>query len=194
MRWISFFVTVFFSALHAYSCDCPPVTKLSTESIKQFDAIFKGRVDSVAIDEDRDNVWFTLKDVFKGNLSETTAVYYNNATSCGMKMNAGEEWLIYAEYVSFGKLEVNVCSRSRKYFPDEANDYYVATNGIRYIDELDFLKTNFGTKPFAEKDPAKAIQIQRELIHPSQKQMVYWLIASLIGFFVIYYLFKRFVK
>ncbi|MBI2271956.1 MAG: hypothetical protein HYU69_16575 [Bacteroidetes bacterium] len=189
-----FFIIAILLTLYSYSCDCPPITRLSPESIKQYDAIFKGRVDSVSIKEDKDNIWFTIQDVFKGNLSAATAVYYNNKTSCEMKMNAGEEWLIYAEYVSFGKLEVNVCSRSRKYFADEASDYYVATNGIRYVDEIDFLKTNFGTKPFAENDPTKAIQIKRELIHPSQTQMVYWLIASLIGFIVIYYLFKRFVK
>ena len=194
MHRIFSFVLILFFAIRMYSCECPSIIKISPESIKQYDVIFRGRVDSVLSKGNKDNVWFTIQESFKGTLNKSTAVYYDNSTSCQMKMDKGDEWLIYAEYANFGKIEVNVCSRSRKYFAEEANDFYIANNGMPYADELLFLKTNIGVSPLAENDPTKAIQIQRELIHPSQTQMLYWLLASLVGFFVIYFLFKKFVK
>ena len=111
-----------------------------------------------------------------------------------MKMETGDEWLVYAGYASFGKLEVNVCSRSRKHIADETKDFYIVHNGLRYADELLFVKNNLGIQQLVENDPTKGIQVQRELIHPNPLQMLYWLLGSLIGFLVIYFLFKKFVK
>jgi hypothetical protein len=194
MKTISVFIFLFLSAQVIYSCDCPPVGSLSPEKLKHYDVIFKGRVDSVVFNNSKAIAWFSVDTLFKGSTHKTAGVYFDHASICKMNFDKADEWLIYGEYVSFGKLEVSVCSRSRKYFADETADFYIATNGIRYADELTFLRTNQGVQPFIEKESTDGISMQRELIHPSQTQMICWLLASLAGFLVIYFLFKKFVK
>jgi hypothetical protein len=56
---------------------------------------------------------------------------------------------------------------------------YVGNNGLMYPDEKAYLKD---------------MKVQRELIHPDQTQMLYWLAASLIGFLGIYGLCRKFLK
>lgn len=56
---------------------------------------------------------------------------------------------------------------------------YVGNNGLVYADEKAYLKD---------------MKVQRELIHPDQTQMLYWLLASLVGFLGIYALTKKLLK
>lgn len=175
-----------------FPCDCPRLPQLHVDSIKQYDVIFKGKIDSLSINNDVAIAWFTIDNLFKGNSFKTNGVYFDNISSCQLKMDKGDEWIIYAEYKSFGKIGVNNCSRSRKYFADLKDDYYSINNGMTYSEEFAFLESNFSSQAFMEKEAET--MIKRELIHPSRPQMLYWLLASLIGFLIIYFLFKKFVK
>ena len=186
------FSLIIFSDL--FACDCPPMEKLSVEGLQTYQVIFSGRVDSVSLKGEKGIVWFLIDTLFKGESARTIPVYFDKSSNCRMEFEKGFEWIIYASYKNFGKAEVEFCSRSRKHFTDEAGDYYTVNNGMSYASELVFLKNNLGLKAFKKPEPSIDKNLQRELIHPSPFQMLYWLGFSLAGFLGIYYLMKKFLK
>ncbi len=189
------FLLLFF-AKTGVACDCPPIVKLSADGIKQYHLIFRGRVDSTAIVRSRAVAWFTIDELYKGTATKVSAIYYDGSGPCQMQIDKGDEWIVYAIYTSYGKPELNFCSRSRKHFPDEKDDFYVVNNGLSYTDELAFLKSNLGLQTFVGTPSPSAEQQQapRELIHPDHAQLLYWLLASLLGFLGIWFLLRKFLR
>lgn len=188
------FSSFFFLSVFTYACDCPPIPDLSRDVLKQYDVIFKGKVDSIVRNKTGACAWFSIDELYHGNSARTVAVYFEDLNSCRLEFARTDEWLMYTQYLSFGKLKVNFCSRSRKYFTTVADDFYQINNRMSYKDEIDFLSTNVGVQQLMEQLPSEGIQTERENIHPSQMQVLIWLIASVMGFLGIYFLVTKYLK
>lgn len=192
-----FFITaiIFFSfAKIGYSCDCPPLTNLSVENVKQYNLIFKGCADSISFKNNSATAWFTIVELYKGSSHKQIEIQIEYLADCQFKIEKGDEWIIYANYKNFGNATVSPCGRSRKYFSAIEDDYFTVINRLSYEDELAFLKNNLGVHPFIQTESTDAPLLHREIIHPSNTQVLIWLLFSLIGFLLIYYLFKKYVK
>jgi uncharacterized protein YaiE (UPF0345 family) len=193
-KLILFFTVCLGLTAKTYACDCPPLETLSADHLSQYHLIFKGHADSVGFLKDKGIAWFTIEELYKGVSTKVSEIYFEISGSCPVRIEKGDEWIVYATYASYGKPVLSFCSRSRKFFPDVEKDFYVANNRMLYSDEAAFLKKNFGIHPFVNPPSSTDLQTRRELIHPNPAQMLYWLGASLLGFFGIYLFSKKILK
>jgi hypothetical protein len=193
MNRIFFFFVLCFFVRSSYACDCPDLEKLSDNVLKQYSLIFRGHADSASVVKGMPVVWFTIEELLKGTAAKVSCIYTGIPGSCQVKVEKGDEWIIYANYMSYGKPKLDFCSRSRKHFSDGTNDYFIVLNGMSYSDELSFLKSRLGVQAMPETS-VNSDQEQRELIHPDHVQMLCWLLASLLGFLGIFYLLKKFLR
>jgi hypothetical protein len=197
MKKITVLLILLVSYAAARACTCPPLQKLSKEIADSYDVIFLGTVDSVGSCEgNRGSAYFVISQLFKGETTSRIFVNFDCVTDCRMQFKAGETWLIYAEYARYGDLRVNYCGRSRKHASDVNEDFSIATHGITFGEELDYIKLNFGVRQVNEKDRdvIKEDIPSRELIHPGGKQTLLLLAISLIGMLVIWYVVKKLWK
>ncbi|AZQ65614.1 hypothetical protein EI427_25605 (plasmid) [Flammeovirga pectinis] len=110
-------------SVNAYSCSCDHIDYQSKEDLKQYDFIALVSVDSTYLSDDSKldfayyNVNFTIKELFKGDISiNTLDVLGGNVllsddfiTSCDMYIKKGEKWLLFA-YIEQGRLITHVCT------------------------------------------------------------------------------------
>src|SRR5687767_5666975 len=96
-RAISLFCFLF-SFLIAFSCECPPVGKLTKEQAETYHLIFRGEVVSVT----GNTALFSAAAVYKGPAEKSFQVLFDDSTDCRMAFAKGEEWIIYSNYESFG--------------------------------------------------------------------------------------------
>ena len=83
------------------------------------------------------------------------------------------------------------CSRSRKFFKNEKEDFYTVTYGNDYYDELKFLRQKLGLHRL-RKEVSNATE-ERNLI-PTKAQTIIMLFVSLGAIFLFYWLFKKYFK
>lgn len=185
------FLVLQLSALPSWACQCP-MTTLSLEECSKYDIIFKGRLLSVKdCDHKFGEALFEVQELYKGNTTEKFIVLFECHVECAMKLNAGEEWIIYTNYKQVDKGMMDWCSRSRKHFSNDKEDFYAVNYGNDYYDEEKFLREKLGLHRFlAEKITAEDNRNTR----PSNTQMVVILICSLTAVVLFYWVFKRFVK
>ena len=143
-----FFLLLFSN--YSFSCECPALQPISKELCKNYNVIFYGKVDSVSVcgDNGISTAYFSIKELYKGAVSEKVKINFDCATSCLMSFEKGEEWIIYASFRKFDILSVNICEHSRKYFDDETKDFYSVAAQRTFQQEKLFLKTEFGIQPF----------------------------------------------
>lgn len=183
---------VILTSYFASACQCP-TTKLGMEECNKYDLIFRGRIDSVSncIDK-RGHAFFKILELYKGLAAERFEIIVDCEGECAQVLNVGEEWIIYANYKQATNAKLEWCSRSRKFFRNEKEDYYALTSSAPYEDELKFLQNNLGLHK-----PLKPIENQRigepnQL--PTQKEFIVYLFLSIVGMLVFYYLFNKFFK
>ena len=197
MKRIILLVAFVLSFAAADACECPPLQKFNKEIAASYDLIFLGTVDSVGeCVGDKSSAYFVIEKLFKGEASKRFYVNFDCVTDCRMYFREGEKWLIYAEYAKFGDPRVDFCGRSRKYADDANEDFAIATHGMTFKEELDFIKTNFQEQKLSEK-PRALIQNdipERELIHPDGKQTIILLAISLVGMLLLWFVIKKFWK
>lgn len=176
----------------ALACQCP-LTTLSKEECNKYDIIFRGKVksNSTCVDKNGEAA-FEILELYKGRVNVTFKVLYECEVECAQVFNAGEEWIIYTNYKQADKAKMDWCSRSRKYFKHEKEDFYTATYGNNYDDELTFLRKNLGTyKVMKEREENQA---GKRNIIPSQTQLIITLFISLAVVILFLQLFKKFFK
>ena len=173
----------------SFSCDCPPVGKISKEQFDLYDVIFEGKADSVF----KNSAWFSINTLHKGNSTRKIKIFFDDSTDCRMSFAKGEDWIIYSNYIKFGVLAVNFCSRSRKKPETGKADLFAISNESSYDDEELFLKQNLGITPF-KKEREKDNFPERELIRPKGWMVIWLLLASLVFFIAFYFLSKRIFK
>lgn len=108
-----------------------------------------------------------------------------------MKFLPGEEWIIYSRYKQLGNAMMDWCSRSRKYFKNENEDFYSVTYGNDYYDEVAFLRKNLGTHRFLQTHISED---QGRNVIPGITQTIVLVLCSLLAIVLFYWLFNRFFK
>ncbi len=186
------FVFLILHSKFLISCDCPPLKPLSKEVCEEYNIIFSGRVDSVGMCDGTSTAYFFVQALYKGKAMQKIAINFDCSTSCMMNFEKGEMWVIYGKYYKFGKIEVNFCSRSRKFFKDASQDFYAINNQMSYVDEINFLQSNLGTQQIESEN--NQAQYQRELIKPSAWSKLWLLLISLAVMAVIWFVSKKYLK
>lgn len=184
---LSFLILKFFSN----ACQCP-LTVLSIEECNKYDIIFKGKILSVNDCGDKfGEALFEVDELYKGVIAKEFVVLFNCKEECFQKFNAGEEWIIYSNYKQVDKAMMNWCSRSRKYFKNEKEDFYTVNYGNDYFDEVKFLREKLGNHRTLANTPN--LEANRNQI-PDKTQFVVILICSLLGIILFYWLFNKFFR
>jgi hypothetical protein len=173
------------------ACQCP-VTQLGLEECDKYEIIFRGTVISVKDCDDKPGeAEFEVMELFKGNATKHFTVLFNCNDPCASKFNVGEEWIIYSRYRQISNAMMDWCSRSRKYFKQEKEDFYTVTHGNDYFAELEFLRGELGThRLLVDKQEASG---NRNML-PGKEQTIIILLISLAGIVLFYFLFRRFFK
>lgn len=195
----AFFLTFILFPLSTFSCECEGLDPLKKESLLKYHLIFQARVDSISTSTSTSTnnkciAWFTITELYNGDAPAQLKLLFDCKTECQMNFNVKEDWLIYANYVKYSEAEVNGCSRSRKKFNDDTDDYYVVTNGSKFFDEIKFLKDNFGIQNIQTNKQTESVIPERKNIQPDPMDKLYLIIFSLLCVGVIYFIFKRWVK
>ena len=174
------------------ACQCP-VTKLSLEECDKYEIIFRGRIIKDTLFEGKKGeATFEILELYKGVVSQQFKVLFETGTECAQVFSVGEEWIIYTVYRQANSGKMDWCSRSRKYFKNEKLDFYTVTYGNDYDDELKFLREKLGlhkTLAAAETKPDwQGNQI------PTQKELIIYLLLSIVGVVAFIFIAKKLLK
>ena len=184
------FVILFLNGLKTLACTCPP-TALSADECKKYELIFRGKVKDVKNCELRPGeALFEILELYKGNATPEFKVLFPCKDACARAFKTGEEWIIYTRYKQIDNAEMDWCSRSRKHFATDKEDYYFVLYGNDYEDELRFLRTELGLHRLLVKKEVS----QNRNTRPDTFQSALILIASLSALILFYYLFNRFFR
>lgn len=177
--------------LDAGACQCPP-TSMSSEETNKYEIIFKGVVTEVRPCGDRPGeAVFKVDELYKGNAEEKVTVQFECSGDCAVGFREGEEWIIYSRYRQVNVARMDWCSRSRKYFRHENEDFYKVNFGSDYQDEVAFLRKTLG--PHRLLKSKEDFSAGRNRL-PGLAQSAWLIIASLAGIVLFYVLFKRFLR
>jgi hypothetical protein len=184
-------ILTFISTLNVFSCNCPPTT-LSKSECEKYEIIFRGIVKSVKPCESLPGeAVFEVQELYKGNATPMFTVLFKCDDPCFANFVPGDEWIIYTRYKQIGNALMDWCSRSRKFFRHEKEDYYKVNYGTDYFDELRFLRENLGLHRLLVEQKNDAGN--RNKLPDTSEKIMYLLIS--IGTIVLFYvLFRKFFK
>ncbi len=183
--------STFFILNSSFACQCPPTT-LSLAECDKYELIFRGKILSSTGCIDKKGVAiFQVLELFKGNSFPTFKVSFECEIECAQAFDPGAEWIIYTNYKQIDLALMDWCSRSRKFFKNEKEDYYSANYGNNYDSELSFLRTKLGNHALLKENPYKS---ESRNIRPSNTQTIVMLIISLACIILFYYLFNKYFK
>jgi hypothetical protein len=185
--FVSLFVFLVFAV---EACQCPP-SVLSLKECEKYEIIFKGKVVSAKTCDTRPGeAIFEVSELFKGNTEKKFRLYFTCKDDCAREFAVGDEWIIYTRYKQIDNAQMDWCSRSRKYFRFDKEDYYTELYGNDYDDELTFLRSTLGNHRVMEK---KQVSEERNK-KPNVTESIYILISSLGAIILFYFLINRFLK
>lgn len=180
-----------FSFLSGTACQCPP-SELSLKECDKYEIIFKGKVISVkACGSTFGEAMFEVDELYKGNATKNFKVLFECVGECSGNFNVGEEWIIYSRYKQIDNAKMDWCSRSRKFFRNENEDFYTVNYGNDYYDEAKFLKEKLGLHRCLSDNK---YEVQGRNTRPDFNQMVIILLVSMGAMILFYYLFNKFIK
>jgi hypothetical protein len=175
----------------ALACDCPPTT-LSQDEASRYEIIFRGVVDSVKTCGNLPGeAVFHVQELYKGNVTANFTVLFRCNDPCFVEFKAGDEWIIYTRYKQIGNAMMDWCSRSRKFFRHEKEDYYKISYGTDYFEELKFLRENLGLHRLLVEQKNDAGN--RNVI-PDTRTKIISVLVSIAVIVLFYILFRRFFK
>ncbi len=153
MKFSCFFIFLFIS-VSVYSCDCPPIQKIDSKKLKNYDVVFYGEVDSISSCNTAgiSITYLTIKELYKGNVEANVRITFDCKSSCMMSFSKGDKWLIYGVYQRFDLLTVHFCGHSRKYFPDDSQDIYSVVSQQSFDEERNYLANNLGLQNFIHRN------------------------------------------
>jgi hypothetical protein len=176
--------------MQSIACTCPP-TYLSRVECDKYELIFRGTVKKVTACELRPGeAIFEVLELYKGNATPEFKVLFPCKDPCARLFQPGEEWIIYTRYKQIDNAEMNWCSRSRKHFSADKEDYYAVIYGNDYLDELNFLRKELGIHRLLQKKEVSQNRNER----PGTLEAGLILLASLAGLILFYYLFNKFFR
>lgn len=182
---------ILLSVTSSKACQCP-LTTLGLEECAKYEIIFKGKIVSVQeCNHTFGEAIFKVEELYKGNAEGKFKILFECNVECAQKFREGDEWLIYSRYKQIDNAKMDWCSRSRKYFKVDKEDFYTFTYGNDYEEEVAFLRSNLGVhRVLAEQKH----QIEGRNIKPNLTQSIIIVILSLGSIVLFYYLFNRFFK
>lgn len=131
---------------------------------------------------------FEVQELYKGNATKEFKVLFECGVECAQKFNAGEEWIIYSRYKQLDNAKMDWCSRSRKFFKIDKQDFYAVTYGNDYYDEVKFLQEKLGVHRVLVEHKS---QIDNRNERPNTNQTIVILLCSIASIVLFYYLFNR---
>jgi hypothetical protein len=180
-------LSIFIFEFSVSACTCPP-TSLSLEECAKYEIIFRGRIKSVADCGERiGEAVFEVDELYKGNAEKNFKVLFECEGECARKFQVGEEWIIYSLYKQIDNAKMDWCSRSRKAFRNNNEDYYLMNYGNDYDDEVKFLREKLGVHRLLE---TKQKSDGRNL-RPDSTQLIVILLISIAAIVVFYFLFNK---
>jgi len=184
-----FFIFLFGFSINA--CQCP-LSILSLEECNKYEIIFKGKILRVEnCDHKFGEAIFDVEELYKGIATQEFKVLFDCAEECVQKFNVGDEWIIYSRYKQVDNAKMDWCSRSRKFFKVDKEDFYTVTYGNDYYDEVKFLQQNLGIHRVSVI--SKNQSVGRNKLADTNL-MIIILISSLATLVLFYYLFNKFFK
>jgi hypothetical protein len=184
-------VLVVFTSSISKACQCP-FTTLGREECEKYEIIFKGKILSVVPCDNKFGVAiFEVEELYKGNTTKQFKVLFECGVECAQQFTEGDEWIIYSNYKQIDKAKMDWCSRSRKYFKNEKEDFYTVTYGNDYFDELKFLRQKLGLHRLRTESHNAA---EERNLMPTKTQTILMLLISISAIFLFYWLFKKYFK
>ncbi|MFY9311316.1 MAG: hypothetical protein WAQ28_19885 [Bacteroidia bacterium] len=182
---------LFGATAQAFACKCESLGLVTKEACEAYNVIFTGRVDSVSDCSDKgvSVAYFTIDEVYKGSVNRQVQVEFDCASSCLMSFARGESWLMYTNYEKFDLLVVNLCSYSRKFFADSAQDIYLTSSQQTFEQEKDFLRKTLGIQAF--KEPAQSSEVTGRNEQPSGTGKLILLGISFLAMVLVYFIINR---
>lgn len=188
---IIIFLILFCFSIKTNACQCP-LTQLSKAECSKYELIFRGKVISVATCKDKPGVaLFEIDDLYKGNLPKQFQMLFTCDDPCSSEFKVGEEWIIYTSFKQINNGLMDWCSRSRRFIKNEKEDFYAATYGNSYNDEVKFLQDSLGLHRLMKEQP---VNMQHRNQLPTNNQSILILISSILAIFLFYFLFNKFFK
>lgn len=189
--FILFLLTIHFSINEVTACQCP-LTTLSRAECDKYEVIFRGKILSVKPCEDNfGEAVFEISELYKGLVTKNFKVLFECGVECSGDFAPGQEWIIYSNYKQVNNVKMDWCSRSRKYFKIDKEDYYKETYGNDYDDEVSFLRTNLGQHRFLSD---KKMSSENRNKRPNKTETIIILVCSLAVVIAFYWLFNKFFK
>ena len=174
-----------------FACQCP-FTNLSMEECNKYEIIFLGKILSAKpCENNKSEAIFQISELYKGIAHATFKVLFDCGTECSQNFNPGEQWIIYAKYKHVDDAKMDWCSRSRKYFKNEKEDFYLIQNGKTYNEELVFLRNNLGSHTVAKETPK--LMGEGNML-PTPTETIIYLLCSVVGIVFFYFLFNKLFK
>jgi hypothetical protein len=192
IRIACLFVLLNFS-FSVLACECPEVQKLDKTYTNSYELIFKGAVKSVEPCKEVGKAHFIVHELFKGDSPKEIIVYFDCTGDCAMNFNAGETWIIYANYAQLGKPDVSFCSRSRKQIDNEVEiQSGFVPSDLSFGQELEWLQVNLGAQALLKENNNADFSHRNEL--PTPKKTIILIVISFVAMMVLYFVIKRFMK
>ncbi|MCD6017483.1 MAG: hypothetical protein K0S53_604 [Bacteroidetes bacterium] len=183
-------IVLILSCKLSLACQCP-ITSLTDKETNKYDIIFKGKIKSVKLNNTNSEAVFTIDELYKGLLAQDFKVLFNDADVCKIEMRAGDEWIIYANYHQIDNAKMDFCSRSRKFFKNNKEDFFAETTGISYEEELRYLQSNLGLHKLMKENPNR---VENRNILPTGNQSIVIIICSILGLIFFYVLINKIFK
>lgn len=180
-----------------FACECPTLQPISKELSSAYNAIFLGKVDSVSAANAKGicTAYFTINELYKGNIQQHVKVDFDALSECMMSFEVNEQWLMYCTYQMFDVLNVNICSHSRKLF-DVTNgeqDFYQLASQRTFEEEKLFLHTTLSIQPFGGKNEMNQQQIdfRPHNDQPSATNKLLLLLSSFAVMLMVYFITRK---
>jgi hypothetical protein len=190
----SFFIlnSEFLIAQGACTCDEGKLA-FSKSYIGAHDLIFRGKSVSIERGSDYGMAKFSVMQLFKGTCPKEITVYFDQKAECSLKIKAGDDWIIYANFKQIQKPFVEYCSRSRKNVinTNKNVDLQYIKSDLTIDAECEQLQEQVGL----QKLSAQAEEDNRHSnIIPDFSERIILIVCSIVGFVVIYLVLNRLLK
>jgi len=190
MNIVKYIIFLILLSYRSFACQCP-LTALNEAETNKYDIVFKGKITSVKLLNERSEALFTIRELYKGPIGEIFTVLFNDADECKLELTAGDEWIIYANFRQVNNAQLDFCSRSRKFFKNAKEDFFAVTTGISYDEEMKYLQTKLGLHTCLKSNPNMS---ENRNIIPSSGQFIIFIVCSIIGVIIFYLLVNKFLK
>lgn len=190
MKHIIVILFLFLVIKNGCACQCP-ITQLNSLELKKYEIIFSGQINQIKINGTNSEAIFTIKELYKGIITQNFKVIFNNDDACKLELRKGDDWIIYSNYNQIDNAKLDFCSRSRLYIKNIKEDFFAVNTGISYDEELKYLQTNLGLHKLLKNNPNK-IENRNKL--PTKNQFIIILLCSMAGLIFFIWLVGKFLK